>query len=230
MLDLQNFLDGLRLIHDNMKCTPEKMGCTSWEYRVFEHVVQETGLSDNGLRGHFLSCLDYPDVLEETILGMPLFGAFVRDLHKLYAVYPGQMEMDEDVYSVAADLACVAGCGIFIEPLYFATPSKPDLAEFEEFAKSSFDVVRSGGRYGLVGAWLSHLVRCHGVHPFMAKNRLDEARDTGWFTFWFKNDVPERRMKSELVVVENGIVRRMNIYDGDFLVPGAIGCDVRFLF
>ena len=230
MLDLQNFLTGLRLIHGNRECTSEKIGCTSWEYRVFEHVLQETGLCENGLREDFLSNLDSPDLLEEIILDMPLFGTFVRDLHKVYAVYPGNMEMDEDVYSVASDLACVAGCGIFIEPLYFATPSKPDLAEFEEFAKSSFDVVRSGGRYGLVGAWLSHLVRCHGVHPFRAKCLLAEARDTAWFAFWFEDESPDRRMNTELVTVEEYCVRRINIYDGDFLFPGELGCKVRFLF
>ena len=127
-------------------------------------------------------------------------------------------------YCTLAELCC-AGVR-FAEAGIYATPKNPPPDEFAVHALSAYDAVRRGDDFALTGAWLEYLVRDVGIHPVRVRQRLAEAFQGGYVRRFFEGSTPDTRYESRTFHVlnkdESGVpsIRRMNLYHGDFLMPG----------
>ena len=126
-------------------------------------------------------------------------------------------------YCALAEACCagvfLAGSGIF------ATPRNPPPNQFATQAIQAYDEVREGEDFALTGAWLEHLVRHTGIHPVRAQQRLAEAHQGGYVRRFVEGSTPDTRYENRtfhVLHVEGRVpgLRRINLYHGDFLIPG----------
>jgi hypothetical protein len=124
-------------------------------------------------------------------------------------------------------LAEISGAALAIpdEGLY-ATPNnpKPNLyaaAALEEYVKLS-----SGpDDWVLTGAWLEALARGRGIHPLVARDRLEEARAAGLIERYAEGSTPDTRFSKHVLHVldlQNAkpALHTVGLYEGGFLIPG----------
>jgi len=115
----------------------------------------------------------------------------------------------------------------------YATSSNPKPAEFAEFALKAYSTLSHGAEdYVLTGTWLEVLVRDFGVHPVVSKNRLEEAQVAGHLQRYTEGSTPETgygRHRLYLLEMKNGrpIIRRIALFEGDFLIPGKSSVSIR---
>lgn len=133
-------------------------------------------------------------------------------------------------YCALAEACCagvfLAGSGIF------ATPRNPPPDQFAAQAAQAYDAVREGEDFALTGAWLEHLVRHMGIHPVRARQRLAEAQQGGYVRRFVEGSTPETRYENRtlhVLHVEGRVpgLRRVNLYHGDFLIPGTAAGSIR---
>jgi hypothetical protein len=115
----------------------------------------------------------------------------------------------------------------------YPTLNHPKPVEFAEFALKAYSALSPGAEdYVLTGSWLEALVREFGIHPVIAKNRLEEAQIGGYLQRYTEGSTPETGYgKHALYVLEmkNGkpVVRRVALFEGDFLIPGKSSVSIR---
>ena len=133
-------------------------------------------------------------------------------------------------YCALAEACCagvfLAGSGIF------ATPRNPPPDQFAAQATQAYDAVRGGEDFALTGAWLEHLVRNMGIHPVRARQRLAEAQQGGYVRRFVEGSTPETRYENRTLHVlhmEGRVpgLQRINLYHGDFLIPGRAAGSIR---
>ena len=133
-------------------------------------------------------------------------------------------------YCALAEACCagvfLAGSGIF------ATPRNPPPDQFATQALQAYDAVREGEDFALTGAWLEHLVRHTGIHPVRAQQRLAEAQQGGYVRRFVEGSTPDTRYENRTLHVLHVAgrvpsLRRINLYHGDFLIPGRAAGSIR---
>lgn len=133
-------------------------------------------------------------------------------------------------YCALAELCC-AGVR-FADTGIYATPENPTPEYFSRLALDAYDVVRQGEDYVLTGAWLDEMARRAGIHPVRARQRLAEAHQGGYIRRYVEGSTPETRYANRnihLIGFERGVpvVRSVNLYHGDFLMPGRAAVSIR---
>ena len=129
---------------------------------------------------------------------------------------------------------CCAGVR-FAEDGIYATPTDPPPDEFTAHALQAYNAVREGDDFALTGAWLEHMVRNIGIHPERARQRLAEAFQAGYLRRFFEGSTPDTRYESRTFCTldrqdSGGLaIRRVNLYHGEFLVPGSATGSIRLL-
>ena len=129
---------------------------------------------------------------------------------------------------------CCAGVRFADEGIY-ATPTDPPPDEFTSHALEAYDAAREGDDFALTGAWLEHMVRKFGIHPERARQRLAEAFQAGYLRRFFEGSTPDTRYESKTFCTldrQDGgdlAIRRINLYHGEFLVPGSATGSIRLL-
>ncbi len=132
-----------------------------------------------------------------------------------------------------AQLAELAGLALSIPGVgIVCTDAMPSAQEFAAMAVAAYDAARRGDRYALTGAWLECLAKDHGIHPVVARRRLEEARTAGVLDRFVEGSTPERRFDDHVLqVLETKdrvpIVAQVFLYHGDFLIPGQAGVSIR---
>jgi len=115
----------------------------------------------------------------------------------------------------------------------YATPNNPLPSAFAEIAYSAYlKLARREDQYIATGAWLEELARGHGVHPLMARNRLQESRAAGMIERYIEGSTPDTRYSGRtfcMVEYNNGQLNTQDValYEGDFLLPGKGGVSLR---
>ena len=133
-------------------------------------------------------------------------------------------------YCALAEACCA---GVFLSGSgIFATPRNPPPDQFAIQARQAYDAVRKGEHFALTGAWLEHLVRHSGIHPVRTQQRLAEAQQGGYLRRFVEGSTPETRYESRtlhVLHVDGRIpgLRRINLYHGDFLIPGRAAVSIR---
>ena len=90
----------------------------------------------------------------------------------------------------------------------------------------AYNAVRQGDELALTGAWLEHLVKHAGIHPVRARNSLEKA-----VAFKYpapvlrgfhagKTRYPDRKFYMFAKQDNEVVLRTVNFYYGDFLMPG----------
>ncbi len=133
-------------------------------------------------------------------------------------------------YCALAEVCC-AGVR-FADSGIYATPENPTSDEFAAQAFQAYDAVRKGDDFALTGAWLEYLVQHQGIHPMRARQRLAEAYQGGYVRRFFEGSTPETRYESRtlhVLYVDGGVpgMRKINLYHGDFLMPGRAAGSIR---
>ena len=126
-------------------------------------------------------------------------------------------------YTTLAELveigASVHGEGFFI------TPRDPDDDAFAKIAVSAYDRLELGGSWVATGRWLEELIVQHGIHPVVARRRLQSAASRGLVKRVTEGSTTETghdRHTLRTLVLKDGspCVRVEYLYRGDFVIPG----------
>ena len=111
-----------------------------------------------------------------------------------------------------------------MEGLY-PTPATPDAATFAQIALDRFSELGRGERLIATGAWLETLIRKDGIHPEIARRRLNEASAKGLLRRSTEGSTTQVRFDDHVVHVlrtDAGmpVVTPIHLYRGDYLILG----------
>jgi len=163
--------------------------------------------------------------LGELFQRVPSFSLFIKTIE---ATEPGeQARIPERSRSAYTSLAEIAGLAMHIpDDRIYRTANNPLPSSFADLAWRAYAELSHGtDEFVLTGAWLEELGRHHGVHPLVARDRLQEARTSGLLERYTEGSTPETRYSRhtlDTLVVSDGVprVRRIGLYEGDLLLPG----------
>ena len=114
----------------------------------------------------------------------------------------------------------------------FATPTVPDTEAFAEIALKRFSELDRGDGLVAVGAWLETMIRGDGIHPEVARRKLERANAEGLLRMSTEGSTPELRYGNRVVHVLRApagepVVERVRLYRGDYLIPGKASVSLR---
>ena len=139
-------------------------------------------------------------------------------------------------YCALAEMCCAGVRLLGDDGIYviYATPENPPPEDFARTAVEAYDAVRQGEAFALTGTWLEYLAKRSGIHPVRACQRLAEAYHGGYLRRFFEGSTPETRYEKrniQVLYTNGGIpeVQKVNLYHGDFLMPGRASGSVRVL-
>ncbi len=107
----------------------------------------------------------------------------------------------------------------------YPTPAMPDAAAFAPIAFNRFSELDGGDGLVSTGAWLESLIQKDGIHPEIARRRLDEASAKGLLRRATEGSTTQVRFRDRVVHVlrldaGDPIVVPVHLYQGDYLIPG----------
>ena len=107
----------------------------------------------------------------------------------------------------------------------YPTPARPDAAAFASTAIHRFLELDRGEGLVLTGAWLESLIQNDGIHPEVARRRLDEASERGLLRRITEGSTTQVRFRDRVVHVlrlhaGQPIAMPVHLYQGDYLIPG----------
>ena len=107
----------------------------------------------------------------------------------------------------------------------YPTPARPDAAAFASTAVHRFLELDDGEGLVLAGAWLESLIQNDGIHPEVARRRLDEASERGLLRRITEGSTTQVRFRDHVVHVlrvpaGEPIAMPVRLYQGDYLIPG----------
>ena len=161
------------------------------------------------------------------------FERFLSRLRVGTPVVKGESGIRRAAFAPYCALAEVCCAGVsFPDSGIFATPRNPPPDEFATHAMQAYESVREGEDFALAGAWLEHLVRQTGIHPVSTRQRLAEAYQGGYVSRFFEGSTPETRYEGRtlhVLQVDGGVpgMGRINLYHGDYLMPGRAAGSIR---
>ena len=128
--------------------------------------------------------------------------------------------------STCLTLAEITQLGVNIVDLgFFPTLARPDDHTFADVALSAYSGIEQEDGWIATGRWLERLVTEFGVHPCVARVRLQTASERGLIRSMTEGSTTEtqfdRHALRALAVIEGSpVVRTEYLYRGDFLIPG----------
>jgi hypothetical protein len=165
---------------------------------------------------------------------VPSFGAFVIALSEgATTAHYGIAERALPTYIALAEASALA-VAIPDERIY-PTPANPRPDEFSRIALKVYSsIAKATDDYVLTGLWLEALAREHGIHPIVARDRLEEARIAGHIQRFTEGSTPETRYArhaiSTLQIADgHPTIRRVSLFEGDFLLPGKSSVSLRLV-
>lgn len=114
----------------------------------------------------------------------------------------------------------------------FATLADPDTEAFAEIALKRFSALDRGDGLVAVGAWLETMIRDDGIHPEVARRKLERVNVEGLLRMSTEGSTPELRYDNRVVHVLRApagepVVERVRLYRGDYLIPGKASVSLR---
>ena len=171
--------------------------------------------------------------IHDTLLAAPSYAAFAAQIAKLEV---GQTLEDSllgrgtSTYRTLGEitLKCVDVQGEGIYP----TPITPNAAEFASLALERYAELEGGDGLVATGAWLEALIRKDGIHPEVARLRLDEASEKGLLrrsTEGSTIQIGHDRHVLHVLRLEADLpsVSTIYLYRGDYLIPGKSSVSLR---
>ena len=171
--------------------------------------------------------------IRESLLASPSFDAFatfVGGLETGQTVDRSHFGRSAATYRTLGEVtlicADVQGEGIY------PTPTIPDAAEFVALALKRYSELEGGDGLVAAGAWLESLIRNDGIHPEIARRRLDEASEQGLLRRSTEGSTLQIRNDDHILHVlrtrgEVPTVMPVHLYRGDYLIPGKASVSLR---
>lgn len=173
-------------------------------------------------------------LITELVSSVPTFAQFLAELKV------GKPTPISEITSIAHSAiptytafseACCEVLDIVGEGLY-RTPHSPPPNEFTNLALKAYRKLKDGETYILTGQWLEELARTDGIHPINSRARLNEARTANLLERYTEGSTPETQFERHtmaMFVVEKGVPKTttLNLYHGDFLIPGKASVSIR---
>lgn len=108
---------------------------------------------------------------------------------------------------------------------FYATPRKPTDGEFAEVALAVFERLDDGSGFVATGRWLEELVVADGIHPNVARLRLQTASERNLLRRVTEGSTTETKFERHTLRVlskrgTSPVVKVEHLYRGDFLIPG----------
>jgi len=247
MLDLLEALNSRESMShaEAMSCINVKSKSTYGEYNNFLAAgglvtKDRDQLHKTPAMGDLVSSMHTPDHegMSKAFQRVPSFASFALKLKLSVPLTQDDSGLRKDAfrtYAGLAELACI-GMRVHEQGSYalYATPTNPTPNQFVGFAIGAFDAIRKGERFALAGEWLERLATANGIHPVHAKQRLAEAHQAGYMRRFFEGSTPETRFPTKSIhclETRQGklAVRIINLYYGDFLLPGRASVSIRLL-
>ena len=177
---------------------------------------------------------DVRDALERA----PSFSAFAARIRELdigrpldpAGSGPGYGTRSAATYRTLGEITLLCASAFGEGP--FPTPAVPDTGAFAEIALKRFSELDDGGGLVTVGAWLETMIRGDGIHPEVARRKLETANAEGLLRMSTEGSTPELRYDNRVVHVLRAsagepVVERVRLYRGDYLIPGKASVSLR---
>ena len=181
-----------------------------------------------------LTKADYAS-LRSALANVDSFRQFLERLQVGNAINQSASEFRKDVFRTYSNLAeiCCAGVRLADKGI-FGTPNEPSAAKFATQALNAYESVKSGEAFALTGLWLEKLIETFGIHPIQARQRLMEGHQGGYIQRYFEGSTPDTRFENrnlQVLIYARGelLVRKINLYHGDFLMPGRASVSLKLL-
>ena len=169
----------------------------------------------------------------EILVNAPSFRLFSEELGKVplgESWDPVAFSKGGTTYETLGEVTCIC-TPIFGEGLY-STKSNPSVEEFATIAISRFHELDQGDGLVATGAWLEELVRKDGIHPEVARRRLNDASSRKLLQRSTEGSTTEVRFDDHVIKVlriQSGspTVSKIHLYRGDYLIPGKSSTSLR---
>ena len=156
----------------------------------------------------------------------PSFALFLTSINALNIGEPwtpGAFSRPATTYKTLGELCRV--CAPIADEGLFATPNTPDAASFVPIALERFRQLNKGDGLVATGAWLEALIRQDGIHPEIARERLNDASRANLLIRSTEGSTTETRFDRhsiQVLRIREGrpIVATVHLYRGDYLIPG----------
>ena len=170
---------------------------------------------------------------------LEVFPAFVslREMLSLAAV--GELVPVREVYKRAdATFVMLAEVTMLGAPIFgkgfFQTLIRPSDEEFARHAIEAFSKLPKEGGWASSGQWLEELIEHHGIHPLVARRRLDSASERGLVSRYFEGSTTDVKMDRHIIRVLSTLegvpqLKTDYLYRGDFLMPGRGSSSLRIV-
>ncbi|MEN8214982.1 MAG: hypothetical protein ABFS56_01100 [Pseudomonadota bacterium] len=176
---------------------------------------------ENSLIRKLLCCVQtFAEFIGNLKVGYPLTSKAISAVS--HSAFP--------TYCALAEISC-AGLYLSGEGIC-ATSFYPELKAFSEIAVKSYQTLAKGEKYILTGLWLETLAKEYGIHPIIARNRLNEAQKAGLLERYTEGSTPETQFEKHTMhylTVDNGVpvIQKVKLYRGDFVIPDRASVSIR---
>ena len=171
--------------------------------------------------------------MQALLAGVPSFGRFLNSVAVGIPLTRGDSKIHVNAFRSYCTLAELCCAGVrFADVGIYATPENPTPGDFSRLALDAYHTVQKGKDYVLTGAWLDEMTIRFGIHPVRTRQRLAEAHQGGYIRRYVEGSTPETRYGNRNIHVlgfDGGVptVRNVNLYHGDFLIPGRAAVSIR---
>ena len=165
--------------------------------------------------------------LRDVLLNAPSFSTFAAHIgqSKVGSALDlsGVVARGTNNYRILGEITLL--CALVRTEGVYPTPTTPDAATFARTALDRFTELDRGEGLIATGAWLESLIRNDGIHPEIARRRLDEASTKGLLRRSTEGSTTQIRFDDHVVHVlrtDAGmpVVTPIHLYRGDYLIPG----------
>ncbi len=173
------------------------------------------------------------DLINQYLLNIPSYKEFITELNKLETEkileikpYGSRIRGYLILGEITMNCIEIRGQGIY------STKTIPNLNDFAEIAKEHYRELATGEGLVPVGAWLENLIRKNGIHPVVAKDKLNQAAKEGLINRTTEGSTTQFRKGNQyfhILHVEERIpqINRIHYYRGDFLIPEKASVTIR---
>lgn len=219
----------------------EFLGSKDHEYGRFLQsggfVRSEAGVWTGGERIRFLSAAlrnERVKEVKEALLEIPSFAAFADRLERLShgkSLATKSLGRGSTTYRVLGEVTLV--CAAVTSGKIYPTPNLPSREEFSEIARKRFSGLdREGNGLVATGEWLEALIQKDGIHPEVAREKLNAASEAGLLRRSIEGSTTQVRFRDRVVHVlrvQSGqpVIEQVFLYRGDYLIPGKASVSLR---
>lgn len=117
---------------------------------------------------------------------------------------------------------------------FFPTGRRPSDEEFVPLALTAYAKLSPEGGWASTGQWLEEMIAVHGVHPIIARSRLQSSAERGLIERSFEGSTTDTKLDRHAIKVlstrsGSAYLATEYLYRGDFLMPGRGGSSLRIL-